>query len=152
MLPHLCHFDIQLFYNLTRHPKFCFFVSSPNHSIVTFPYQNSVVTSANSLRFHLHPNLSVEVLQVSRFVGLTGSCNSKFYTRNVGLCVHHKLQIQLFVYFANGLVPARHKYVSTERSIFVAYTGTSLELALENSPSFRRTAIEHHTVTVAENY
>jgi hypothetical protein len=61
------------------------------------------------------------------------------------------LQIQLFVCFANGLAPARHKYVSTERSIFVVNTGTSLELALENSPSFRRTSIPHHTATVAEN-
>ena len=148
---HSCRFDIQLFYNLTDHHKFCRYISSSNHSTVTVPYQKSMVTSADSLHFQFHPNLYVEVLQVPRFVGLTGSCNCKFYTRNVGLCVHQNLQIQLLVYFANGLAPARHKYVSTERSICVVYTGTSLELALENSPSFRRTVIPHHIATVAEN-
>ena len=147
-----CRFDIQWFHSVTHHPKFCCYISSPNHSTLTLSYQKSMVISAESLHFQFHPNLSAEVLQVPRFAGLTGSCNCKFYTRNVRLCVHHKLQIQLFVCFANGLAPARDKYVSTERSVCVVYTGTSLELTLENSPSFRRTSIPHHTATVAENY
>jgi len=109
-----------------------------------------MATSAQSLRFQFHPNLSVEVLQVPRFAGLTDSCNCKFSTRNVRPCVHHKLQIRLFVCFANGLAPARHKYVSTERSICLVCTGTSQELALENSPGFRQTSIPHHTATAAD--
>jgi hypothetical protein len=148
----MCRFNIQWFYTATHHPKFFCYVSSPNQSTITLPYHKNVVTSAGSLHFQFHPNLSVEVLQVPRFAGLTGSCNCKFCTRNVSLCVHHKLQIEPFVCFAYSLTPAGHKCVSTERSICVLCTGTSLELALENTPSFRRTSIPHHTAIVAENY